>query len=175
MLLRRSHIAQTHLPREGTAQSGRGPSTSTNNQDMAIGLSEPANASFKTPSQVTLHCVGGAMTTNQSSFHSAILLGGMADFELGSKCPEASGTSFSTRRLKKKEVFNQKPKLTQTCQEDTVNNWKNPQQRKLRKLKHQIKCNQIIIQPKAQILMSLYSHQEMSEEARGKCLFAWEL
>lgn len=90
---------------------------------MAIGLSEPANASSKTPSQVTLHCVSVAITTNQSSFHSAILLGGMADFELGSKCPEASGTSFSTRRLiKKKKVLNQKPKLTQTCQEDTVNN-----------------------------------------------------
>lgn len=103
MLLHRSHIAQTHLPRDGTAQIGWGPYTSTNNQDRAIGLSEPANASFKTPSQVTLHCVSLAITTNQYSFHSAILLGGMADFQLGSKCSEASGTSFSIRRQKKKK------------------------------------------------------------------------
>lgn len=101
MLTYRSHIAQTHLPRDGTAHNGRGPSTATNNQDMAIGLSEPANASFKTPSQVTLHCVSLAITTNQYSFRSAILLGGMADYELGSKYSEASGTFFSTRRLKK--------------------------------------------------------------------------
>ena len=75
MLTYHSHIAQTHLARDGIAHIGRGPSTSTNNQDMAIGLSEPANASSKTPCQVTLHCVSLAVTTNQYSFRSALLLG----------------------------------------------------------------------------------------------------